>query len=102
MKHVLPRLLRPHKPGLCSLCDWRLENDDWRVFGWWCEWAAARLADCCVLIGEGAMMRGGGTGILLFVVEVELIVEVVDVAAVAAGRVSVFGSDFKNVDLIVL
>jgi hypothetical protein len=55
-----------------------------------------------VLIGEGAMMRGGGTGILLFVVEVELIVEVVDVAAVAAGRVSVFGSDFKNVDLIVL
>jgi hypothetical protein len=54
-----------------------------------------------VLIGEGAMMRGGGTGILLFVVEVELIVEVVAVAA-AAGRVSVFGSDFKNVDLIVL
>ena len=47
------------------------------------------------------MMRGGGTGILLFVVEVELIVEVVAVAA-AAGRVSVFGSDFKNVDLIVL
>lgn len=65
MKHVLPRLLRPHKPGLYSLLcddDRRLENVDWRVFGVCSEWAVI-LADCCVL---EVAIRGGGTGIFKF------------------------------------
>ena len=58
MKQVLPRLLKPHKPGRKSWWDWRFENE-FRVFDeCWLE--CNREPDCWILNGEGAMSGGGG------------------------------------------
>ncbi len=53
MKQVLPRLLRPHRPGLWSLCRFEKLDAAWRVFnecvtvtGFWIGGATGTAVIC--------------------------------------------------------